>query len=91
MIRLNVFVQAEPTKVAEAVAVARLLTEASQEEKGCISYDVFTSATRPDVFMFCETWEDEAALTAHQATEHYKQFGGQLKELTQMKVEKFTF
>ncbi len=91
MIRINVFVQAEGDKFAQAVAVARLLAEASQKEKGCVAYDVFTSVTRPDVFMICETWTDEAALSAHAETPHYTAHVPELKALAAMKMEKFFF
>ncbi len=91
MIRINVFVQAEPANYAAAVSEARLLAEASQKESGCIAYDVFQSVTRGDVFMICETWADDAALALHTTSEHYKAGVAKLQELAAMKVEQFNF
>ena len=91
MIRLNVFVQAETDKYAEAVAVARLLAEESQKEVGCIAYDVFQSVTRGDVFMICETWESPEALQRHSATEHCTKLLPKLQELAAVKLEQFDF
>ena len=75
MIRLNCFFQAndgEQFKTALQAAVA--LTEHSQKHEGCISYDVFQSATRQDVFLICETWVDQASLDEHSATEEFKKY-----------------
>ena len=68
MIRLNCFFQAKKGKYNEALEAAILLTAKTQQHEGVISYDVFESATRKDVFMFCETWESEEALAKHSET-----------------------
>lgn len=60
MIRLNVFIQVKEEKDRAAViALAKELVAASLNDEGCIAYDVFESATRPDVLMICETWKGE--------------------------------
>ena len=90
MIRLNCFFQAndgEQYKTALQAAIA--LTEQSQKHEGCIAYDVFQSATRPDVFMICETWEDTASLDKHSATPEFKKYSPMMRQCGQMKVEKF--
>ena len=55
----------------EALAAARKLTEKSQLHPGCILYDLYISATRPDSFIICETWQDQASLDAHSATPEF--------------------
>ena len=90
MIRLNCFFQAndgEQYKTALQAAIA--LTELSQKHEGCIAYDVFQSATRPDVFMICETWEDLASLDKHSNTPEFKKYSPMMRQCGQMKVEKF--
>lgn len=91
MIRLNVFLQVEASKRAEVLALAKELTAASVKEEGCIAYDIFVSATRPEVLMFCETWTTAEALEAHTKTEHYKTIGGKLGGLCEMKLEKLEY
>lgn len=91
MIRLNVFVQADTANYTAAIAEARLLTEHSRQEEGCVAYDVFQSVTRGDVFMICETWADQASLDAHTQTEHFKHHVERLKALAEMKIERFEF
>ena len=91
MIRVNCFFQANEEQYATALETALALVAASREHAGCVSYDVFESGTRPDVFMFCETWTNAATLEAHAASEEFKTYVAQLKELGLMKIEKFDF
>lgn len=58
MIRLNVFIQVGAEKRQEVVALSKELVAASLKDNGCVAYDLFESATRPDVLMICETWRD---------------------------------
>ncbi|OJU38498.1 MAG: antibiotic biosynthesis monooxygenase [Bacteroidales bacterium 45-6] len=91
MIRLNVFLQAEAANCAKVLEAAKELTAASLKEEGCIAYDVFESATRPGIFLICETWTDEAALVAHEKAEAFLKNIAVLKEFSKAKIEKFEF
>ena len=71
MIRLNVFIRTTESNREELLRTARELTAASVKDAGCIAYDIFESATRPDVLMICETWSDAKVLTAHEQTPHF--------------------
>lgn len=51
----------------------------------------FESSTRPDVLMICETWKDADALSIHEQTAHFVSYVGKMKELSEMKLEKFNF
>lgn len=88
MIRLNVFFQAKKGKYTEALEAAILLTAKTQQHEGVISYDVFESATRKDVFMFCETWESEEALAKHAETPEFKECVAIIESCGEMKIEK---
>ena len=87
MIRINCFFQANEGQYDAALQAALALTAASQKQEGCVSYDVFESGTRSDVFMFCETWTNAAALEAHAASEEFNTYVAQLKELGLLKIE----
>ena len=91
MLRLNVFIRVAAENRAAALQAAKELVAASLSDKGCIAYDVFESATRPDVLLICETWTDADALAAHSATEHFERYVGQIEQLGQMKLEQFEF
>lgn len=92
MIRLNVFIRTKTLfDRAEAVAAAKELVAASLEDEGCVAYDLFESATRPDVLMICETWRDAASLAAHEASGHFRTLVPRLQQAGEMKLEKFEF
>ena len=91
MIRINVFISADEAVRAMVIESASALTAASLKEEGCIAYDIFESSTRKNVLMICETWQDEAHLAVHQATEHFKKYVGEIEAVAQMKIESFNF
>ena len=92
MIRLNCFFKAnDGEQYKTALEAAKELTSYSQHHEGCIAYDVFQSATRQDVFMICETWEDASSLDKHSATPEFMKYSPMMRQCGQMKVEKFEF
>lgn len=91
MIRLNCFFQANEGRYDEALKAAIALTACSQKHEGNIAYDVFESATRPDVFMICETWQDQNALDLHSATPEFAEYVGVMQECGLLKLEQFEF
>ena len=91
MIRLNVFIQVNESNRNAALETAKELVAQSLNDNGCIAYDVFESATRKDVLMICETWKDADALSIHEQTAHFVSYVGKMKELSEMKLEKFNF
>lgn len=51
-------------------AALSTLVEATRQEEGCVSYDLFESASAPGTFVTLERWADQAALDAHFSTPH---------------------
>lgn len=91
MIRLNVFIRTTDTGRDEIVRTAKELVAASLRDEGCVSYDLYESATRRDVLMICETWRDEQALSAHEASSHFRTLVPRLEQSGELKLEKFHF
>ena len=91
MIRLNVFISVEEVNRAKVLEAAKELTALSVPEEGCIAYDIFESATRPNVLMFCETWKDSESLNKHAKSAHFIKNIAVLNEFASMKMEKFEF
>jgi len=59
---------AERTDVARP-AMERVIA-ANRAEEGCLSYSYAQDIRDPELFRVTETWEDEAALSAHFKTPH---------------------
>ena len=91
MIRLNVFIQVSAENRAAVLEAAKELVACSLKDKGCIAYDFFESATRSDVLMICETWENAESLAAHEAATHFVTLVPKIQGLASMKLEKFDF
>ena len=91
MIRLNCFIEVKEADKAQVLEAARRLTEASLRQDGCIAYDIFESATRPDVLMFCETWRDQKALDAHATSEVFVKETKLIHDLAKLKIERLSF
>ena len=91
MIRLNVFIQVSEANRAQVLDAAKDLVAQSLKDNGCVAYDIFESATRPDVLMICETWADQPSLDAHQKSAHFTTLVPRIESLGEMKLEKFEF
>lgn len=91
MLRLNCFIRTSAENRTEVLEAAKRLTAASLKQEGCIAYDIFESATRPDVMMICETWADQNALNAHSASEVFAVEVSKMEALGSLKLETFEF
>lgn len=91
MIRLNAFIQTDNENREKVLELAKKLVAASIKDAGCVAYDIFESATRKDVLMICETWEDSESLAIHSTAPHFTEIVPQLRSLAKMKTEKFIF
>lgn len=89
MLRINCFVKVnDAAKRDEVINDAKKLVEATlANDKGCKGYDFFASTTRPDVFMFCETWESAEALDVHSHTDHFVTLVGAISKVSEVTIE----
>ena len=59
----------------EAAALFEELQIASRKEPGIANYIVARSKEKPHVFALWEEYDDQAALDAHYASEHFQRLG----------------
>jgi len=52
--------------------VASILTKASRNEEGNISYGLFQGTKNPSTLTFIEEWESFEAIKIHEESEHFK-------------------
>ena len=78
--------------VEEYLRMAKELVAASQAEPGCVTYTLNRCAENPRLFCFIEIWKDQAAIEAHNASEHFTRIVPQLSALleTGYPVEHYT-
>lgn len=87
MLRINCFFKAAEGKYHQALQAAMALVAKSQEHAGCLGYDVFESATRPEVFVIVETWESQEMLDKHMATPEFQELVPQIEACGLLKIE----
>lgn len=58
----------------QALKLARGMTEATQSEPGCISYDFYIGLSDPNTLMLFQEWESMDALMRHFQTSHMEEF-----------------
>lgn len=73
------FVRAD--QIDAFVALAKQLVVATNEEEGCIYYQLHQSLSDPTELTFMEEWVDQAALDLHMATPHFQAIVPQLRAL----------
>ena len=59
---------------ADFLENARTVISATHKEAGCIAYDLTSSITEPNCFVFVERWESREALGLHFETPHLKEW-----------------
>lgn len=91
MIRLNVFIRTTESNRDELVTIARELTAASLRDEGCVAYDLYESATRRDVLLIAKPGRTKRPSQRTARQPHFTVLVPRLRELGEMKTEKFVF
>lgn len=71
MIRIVATFRVRPDAVEEFRALAVDLVEGSRAEDGNLTYDLCVSRDDTASFVMLETWRDDAAIEAHNASAHF--------------------
>ncbi len=56
------------------------MVDETRKEKGCIQYDLIEESDNKGTFLVVETWENQQALNAHNASKHFSDFVELVKE-----------
>ena len=83
MIIVAATLKAKPGKRDEVIALAQDCIAATRQEKGCISYTLYSSTEDDVTLFFFEQWENPECLINHSGSAHFKSFGVAKKPLTE--------
>ncbi|MDU1889450.1 MAG: putative quinol monooxygenase [Dysgonomonas sp.] len=64
----------KPENAKKILSIFEALVEGSQQEDGCIYYNLHQDINDPTKFVMLEEWKSQAAIDFHNNTEHYKAF-----------------
>ncbi len=87
MIKIVAKMPVKPDQVENFKSMAKELVEKSAAEEGNITYSLNVSKSDPNCLTFIEFWKDEAAIAAHNATEHYTTIIPKLAKLCEGKSQ----
>ena len=68
------YVEVAPAAKTQAAALLKELAAASKQDAGLLRFEILERTAPSNQFVIIEAWKDEAALNAHAATAHAKQF-----------------
>jgi quinol monooxygenase YgiN len=95
MVHLIAFITTHPGKRAELLEAFHMLIPTVRAEEGCVEYAPvvdaegfagFTTPLGPDTYAVIEKWASPAALHAHAAAPHMKEYGAKTKHLIAKRV-----
>lgn len=86
MIVVHGLIPIKPGHREEALTLARTVSEATQAEAGCVSYEFYVGLRDPNTLILLQEWESERALDNHFRTEHVRAFMDAIPELLAGKV-----
>lgn len=72
----------KPEGVEKFKNITRELIAKSQQETGCVEYNLYQAKDENNVFSFIEKWQDENAFNAHTQTKHFVDLLPKIGELT---------
>ena len=84
---------AKAASVKEVKSELLKMIEPTRKEGGCIEYYLHQDNENPTVFLYYENWKNEAELTKHMETPHFKAMvaavGGITDEINIQKLTQF--
>lgn len=76
--------QVKEDKIEEAKTAALAIVEPSRNEPGCVNYDVHQTLDDPTVFLWHETWENQAAIDEHFEMSYFKEFAATVERICEI-------
>ena len=70
MLVVRVLVQVKPEKRQQFIDISTPLIAQTNKEPGCLFYSCYQDLVDPNKFLFYEEYENQAAIDAHNQTEH---------------------
>lgn len=71
----------KPEAVNDILPIFQAVVQGSQEEEGCIFYNLHQDVANPTKFVMLEEWKSQDAIDFHNSTDHYKTFREGSKDL----------
>lgn len=83
-IKIVAIMTVKPEGMNDIMPIFQAVVQGSQQEEGCISYNLHQDIADSTKFVMLEEWVSQEAINYHNTTEHYKAF----KEASKDMIEK---
>ncbi len=83
MIKITAKANVKEDNIELFLKVASVLTEASRNEEGNVSYGLFQDTENPSTLTFIEEWKSLEAVKFHEESDHFKTNISKLIELAE--------
>lgn len=80
---ITAILKAKTGNEEQLFGVLQQVVQPSQNEDGCIKYQLHKSLDEDGVFVFYEVWQDEASLKKHIESDHYKVYRQRAEQLVE--------
>ena len=75
--------QIKPDRIDDFLSAVEPCINLTNEEKGCVTYNIHQDRANGNKFMMIEEWESRADLDAHLETDHVKALLGAMESLAE--------
>ena len=83
-LKIVAIITVKPEAIQNILPIFQSLVQGSQEEEGCIFYNLHQDVSDSTKFVMLEEWKSQAAIDFHNNTDHYNAF----KEASKGMIEK---
>ncbi|MBK5722957.1 antibiotic biosynthesis monooxygenase [Dysgonomonas sp. Marseille-P4677] len=80
-LKIVAIITVKPEAINDILPIFQAVVQSSQEEEGCISYNLHQDIANPTKFIMLEEWESQDAINFHNNTDHFKIFKEASKDL----------
>lgn len=87
MIKVIVKFFINQNEIENFIILSKILVKKTQEEKGCINYELFQDNKNNNIFSIIEEWKDNDSLKNHFKSKHFLEIIPQLEKITIQPIE----
>lgn len=80
-LKIAAIITVKPEAIKDILPIFQAVVQGSQEEDGCISYNVHQDTSDSTRFIILEEWESQAAIDFHGSTDHFKTYQKASKDM----------
>ncbi|HMM03023.1 MAG: putative quinol monooxygenase [Dysgonomonas sp.] len=84
-LKIAAIMTVKPEAIKDMLPIFQAVVQGSQEEDGCIFYNVHQDINDSTRFIILEEWESQAAIDLHGKTDHFKTYQEASKNLIEKK------